>query len=214
MPTVHSPLERKKVKSLSRVRLFATPWTVAYQAPPSMGFSRQEYWSGLPFPSPGDLPDPGIEPRSPALPAGALPSEPFVKLYVNICLFNCWIWLFYYFFALFFRKNEKIPKDWCYLLKQKPDEFYLNKTFTWNYLVHKKSQSFSSSWMIMDLILLILCLIVEGNTKWRANAWICIELKLYWSVWNEIELKMYHQRLWFNRKCDYITSFGWEWKHS
>ena len=62
--------------SLSRVRLFATTWTVAYQAPPSMGFSRQEYWSGLPFPSPGDLPDPGIEPRSPALQADALPSEP------------------------------------------------------------------------------------------------------------------------------------------
>ena len=56
-----------KVKSLSCIRLFATPWTVAYQAPPSMGFSRQEYWSGLPFPSPGDLPDPGIEPGSPAL---------------------------------------------------------------------------------------------------------------------------------------------------
>ena len=53
-----------KVKSLSRVRLFATPWTVAYQAPPSMEFSRQEYWSGLPFPSPGDLPDSGIRPRS------------------------------------------------------------------------------------------------------------------------------------------------------
>ena len=48
----------------------------AYQAPPSMGFSRQEYWSGLPFPSPGDLPDPGIEPRSPTLQADALPSEP------------------------------------------------------------------------------------------------------------------------------------------
>ena len=46
-----------KVKSLSRVRLFATPWTVAHQAPPSMGFSRQEHWSGVPFPSPGDLPD-------------------------------------------------------------------------------------------------------------------------------------------------------------
>ena len=60
-------LQREKVKSLSRVRLFATPWTVAHQAPPSMGFSRQEYWSGLPFPSPGDLPNPGIEPRSPAL---------------------------------------------------------------------------------------------------------------------------------------------------
>ena len=50
-----------KVKSPSRVRLFATPWTVAYQAPPSMGFSRQEYWSGLPVPSSGDLPDPGID---------------------------------------------------------------------------------------------------------------------------------------------------------
>ena len=49
-----------EVKSLSRVRLFATPWTVAYQALPSMGFSRQEYWSGLAFPSPEDLPDPGI----------------------------------------------------------------------------------------------------------------------------------------------------------
>ena len=53
-----------------------TPWTVAHQAPPSMGFSRQEYWSGLPFSSPGDLPDPGIEPRSPALQAEALTSEP------------------------------------------------------------------------------------------------------------------------------------------
>ena len=65
-----------KVKSFSRVRRFATPWTVAHQVPPSMGFSRQEYWSGLPFPSPGDLPDPGIELRSPALQADALTSEP------------------------------------------------------------------------------------------------------------------------------------------
>ena len=63
------------MKSLSHVQLFVTPWTVAYHAPPSMGYSRQEYWSGLPFPSPGDLPDPGIEPRSPALQADALPSE-------------------------------------------------------------------------------------------------------------------------------------------
>ena len=70
-----------KVKSLSRVLLFATPWTVAYQAPPSMGFSRQEYWSGLPFPSPGNFPDPGIEPRSPALEADALTSEPPGKYY-------------------------------------------------------------------------------------------------------------------------------------
>ena len=55
------------VKSLSRVRLVVTPWTVAYEAPQPMGFSRQEYWSGLPFPSPGDLPDPGIEPGFPTL---------------------------------------------------------------------------------------------------------------------------------------------------
>ena len=53
-----------------------TPGTVAHQAPPSTGFSRQAYWSGLPFPSSGDLPDPGIEPRSPALQADALTSDP------------------------------------------------------------------------------------------------------------------------------------------
>ena len=63
------------MKSLSRVQLFASPWTVAYQTSLSMGFSWQEYWSGLPFPSPGDLLDPGIEPRSPTLEADALPSE-------------------------------------------------------------------------------------------------------------------------------------------
>ena len=76
---VHSSAESNSfaldVKSLSRVQLFATPWTVAHQAPPSTGFSRQEYWSGLPFPSPGDVPNPGIKPRSPALQADALTSE-------------------------------------------------------------------------------------------------------------------------------------------
>ena len=65
-----------EVKSLSHVWLFVTPWTVAHQAPPSLEFSRQEYWSGLPLPSPGDLPDPGIELGSPALQADTLPSEP------------------------------------------------------------------------------------------------------------------------------------------
>ena len=65
-----------KVKSLSRVRLFVTPWTVAYQAPPSMGFSRQECWSGLPFPSPRYLPNPGIETGSPTFQADSVPSEP------------------------------------------------------------------------------------------------------------------------------------------
>ena len=99
---------------LSRVQLFATPWTVAYQASLSMGFSRQEYWHGLPFTSPGYLPHPGIKPRSPSLQADNLPSEPpgntiswcrkitwtlaffsvilsFVKFYWNITMFNFYI---------------------------------------------------------------------------------------------------------------------------
>ena len=67
---------KQQVKSLSRVQFFVTPWTIAHQAHPSMEFSRQEYWTGLPFPSPGDLPDPGIRPGSPTLWADALPSEP------------------------------------------------------------------------------------------------------------------------------------------
>ena len=64
-----------KVKLLNHGRLFATPWTVAYQAPQSMEFSKQEYWSGLPFPSPGDLPHPGIDTGSPALQAESLQSD-------------------------------------------------------------------------------------------------------------------------------------------
>ena len=60
---------------LFRVRLFASPWTVAHQAPLSMGFSRREYWNGLPFPSPGHLPDPGIEPASSALAGGFFTAE-------------------------------------------------------------------------------------------------------------------------------------------
>ena len=80
-----------EAKLLSCVRLFEIRWTVAYQAPPSMEFSRQEYQSGLPFPSPGDLPDPGIEPRSPELQADALSSEPpgkptfvYIRTYIYI----------------------------------------------------------------------------------------------------------------------------------
>ena len=75
--TQQNCIKKAKAKhSLSRVRLFATPWTVAYQAPLSVGFSRQEYWSRVPLPSLGDLPNPGIEPGSPALQTDALPSEP------------------------------------------------------------------------------------------------------------------------------------------
>ena len=70
----------------SCVQLFVTSWTVAHQAPLSMGFSRQEYWSRLPFPSPRDLLDPGIEPRSPSLQADSLPSEPPGTLWVYFWL--------------------------------------------------------------------------------------------------------------------------------
>ena len=81
LPRIYMPpelmvLSESEVNSLSHVRLFAALWTVAHQAPPSMGFSRHKYWSRLPFPSPGDFPDPGIEPRSPALQADTLTSEP------------------------------------------------------------------------------------------------------------------------------------------
>ena len=85
------------VKSLSRVRLFATPWTVAYQAPLSMGLflitggwePTDEFPNGLPFPSPGDLPNPGLEPRSPALWTDALPSEP-PSIHTYIQLLMCY----------------------------------------------------------------------------------------------------------------------------
>ena len=73
----------KKVKLLSRIRLFETPWTVAHQAPPSTEFSRQEYWNGLPFPFPRNLPNPGIEPGSPALQADTLPLESPGKTNLN-----------------------------------------------------------------------------------------------------------------------------------
>ena len=88
-----------KVKSLSCARLLVTPWTAAYQAPSSMGFSRQEYWSGLPLPSPGDLPNPGIKPRSPAFQAGALTSKPWGKLFTKSSV--PWGWRKWHFNCLF-----------------------------------------------------------------------------------------------------------------
>ena len=74
--TISYYMKVKKSEVTQSCPTLATPWTVAHQAPLSMGFSRQEYWSGLPFPSPGDLPKPGIGPGSPALQADALLSEP------------------------------------------------------------------------------------------------------------------------------------------
>ena len=75
-PCMCSFIRKWKCWSLSHVRLFETPWSVAHQAAPSMGSSRPEYWSELPFPSPGDLPSPGIKPGSPSLQADSLLSEP------------------------------------------------------------------------------------------------------------------------------------------
>ena len=75
-----APVTLRCAQFLSHIWLFATPWTVAHQAPLSMGFTRQEYWSRLPFPPPGDLPDPGIEPRSPALAGGFFTTEPPVHI--------------------------------------------------------------------------------------------------------------------------------------
>ena len=95
----------EEVKSLSHVRLFEAPWTVAYQAPQSVGFSRQEYWSGLPFPSPEDLPHPGIEPRSPTVEADTLLSEPPGKSMVRdhhwcvFCLLGWEFWFDFFFFS-------------------------------------------------------------------------------------------------------------------
>ena len=80
-------------KSLSHVQLFAIPWTVARQAPLSMGFFRQEHWSGLPFPSPGDLPDPGIESGSPALPRWILYHLSHqIFFFQNVALWNLISW--------------------------------------------------------------------------------------------------------------------------
>ena len=93
---------------LSHVRLFATPRTVACQAPPSMGFSRQNYWSGLPFPSPGDIPNPGIKPGSPSLQTGALPSEPPGKPLLMEVLIN-------YYYPHLKEKESQLDSWWDWL---------------------------------------------------------------------------------------------------
>ena len=88
----------KEVKLLNPVQLFVIPWTVVCQAPLSMGFSRQEYWSGLPFHSPEDVPEPEVEPMSPALQADSLPSEPSGKAY-KFCFINELICIIYFYYA-------------------------------------------------------------------------------------------------------------------
>ena len=111
-----------KVKLLSHVRLFETPWTTAYQVPPSVGFSRQEYWSGLPFPSPGDLPNPGIEPRSPTLQAYVLPSEPpgkSISLYMPLVIHGVCAFCHSECYSSTFGPNKPISSSNTSLKKQK-----------------------------------------------------------------------------------------------
>ena len=110
-----------KVNTLSHLRLFATPWTVAYQTPPSMEFSRQECWNGLPFLSPGDLPNPGIEPRSPALQAVTLPSESPGKPIRISSLF--WSFLYAFFSFLYFFPTPAASTLWSVFL------FYVKFSF-------------------------------------------------------------------------------------
>ena len=87
MPSVVGVLE-----SLNCIWRFASPWTAALQAPLSMGFSRQEYWSGLPFPSPGGFPHPGIQPKSPALAGGFLTTKPPGKPIALSMVLSNWSW--------------------------------------------------------------------------------------------------------------------------
>ena len=104
-----------QMKSLSRVRLFATPWTVPYQAPLPMGFSRQEYWSGLPVPSAEDLPKPGIEPWSPTLQTDALLSE----LPGNICIMNYLVTVSITSVTLHMVQSSSLSSEICPILSGK-----------------------------------------------------------------------------------------------
>ena len=95
---------------LSHTRLFATPWTEAHQGPLSMGYPRQEYWSGLPFPPPGDLPHPGIEPESPALVSGFFTTESLGKPYPASCFNNS---LDYHFSLQVYHLISKVKHILC-----------------------------------------------------------------------------------------------------
>ena len=110
----------------------ATPWTVACQAPLSMRFSRQESWNGLPFPSPGDLPDPGIEPRFPALRADALTSEPPGKPFTSVwddC--NCAVVRAFFVIAFLWNCNENWPFPVLWPLLRSLLYVYQTITFFW-----------------------------------------------------------------------------------
>ena len=160
--TFHIHLKVKvKVRQLSRVGLSVTPWIVAQQVLPSMGFSRQEYWSGLPFPSPGDLPSSGIEPASPALQADALTSEPPgippTYIYIDRC------------------NSVKCTQMSC--SKQKPSKIQMN--------MYSFALSLLGEFPVFLVVYLYLCFLLLWGTKWRnqiqnefcSNAFIQIQSK-------------------------------------
>ena len=153
------------MKSFSHVRLFATPWTVVYQASPSMGFSRPEYWSGLPFPSPGDLPDPRIEPKSPALQADALPSKPPGKPLMCRLKIRTESVLSHFLKALTGSASVHCELDYtelehlygwfigCHLWRMSMHTlFFFNRTI-WNCEYHNTLPWNTSTWLYMEIFL-------------------------------------------------------------
>ena len=137
---------------------FVTPWALVHEAPLSTGFSRQEYWSGLPFPSPGDLPGPGIEPASPALQVDSLPSKPPGKpqerdIHVNIYTYMC-VCIYIY--------------KWCFI--------YIVK---WCLLWCRLDRGWQGS-LYMDMY----CLFTEGKEK--RNPYLSGEKKGTWRLRNPL----------------------------
>ena len=157
------------MKLLSHVRLFASPWTVAHQAPPSMEFSRQEYWSGLPFPSPGDLPDPGIEARSPTLWTDALPSEPpgnqpenpkdLIKKLLELTN------------SLTFHNIKWIPKILLFLYNNKKVSEIKIKHFHWQCIKNNKIPKINLTKEVKELCIdnykILMKAIEEDTKKWK-----------------------------------------------
>ena len=165
--------------SLSRVRLFVTPWTVAHQAPLSMGFSRQEYWSGLQFPSPGDLPNPGIEPRSPTLQADALTSEPPGKPFISSrsllnlsCIFSILVSRLFICDAILFSRFWIIFT--IIIQNSLSGRFPISSSFVW--FGGRLSCSFTC-WVFLCLFICLYCCVWGGLSVF----WQFVEFSLLWS---------------------------------
>ena len=114
---------------LSSIQLFETPWTIVHQAPLSMDFSRQEYWSGLPFPTPGGLPDPGIKPESPALAGGCFTTAPPGKP-TELCVYTIYTYTYVYihthvYVHVYYKFSQFIYISMCVYIFSFADSFLL-----------------------------------------------------------------------------------------